>query len=198
MTTLRHIRLLLTMAILGLAMASWFVATGLGATPGTTSFQVEVPSEVHISRCSSTVSLGNLVRGATVISTSPCNVTFGSQNAGTAMLRATDSSDVWGLQSPALDTLPDNPGTPGPLVIGFGMCMDTIGGTATAVIARSLSGCPDSDPNWYPLRNTTPRVIANSSSYSDGQVGVRFGVATAASTPPGLYQNTVTFEVLAP
>jgi hypothetical protein len=79
----------------------------------------------------------------------------------------------------------------------FGACLHT---TASATATWTVSGtCPTTNGAYWNAVPSTPSTIASAASgVSNASVGLRFGLRTAPSQPPGAYVAPVSFTVVAP
>ncbi len=193
----RQLRLLTSAIMLACVAIAVVAPTGNGAA-GTTSVPVNVPPATHLTvGCGPSILLPMLMRGGTSVTTSNCDISFGASNSSSARLRATDSSDLWGMQSSGGAQIPDTSAAGGMLTSGFGMCLNSVGAGATSD-SMTTSPCTAASSGWYALKQSTSRTVAQSTIAGTATAGVRFGVVASTLTPPGTYSNSVVFEVVSP
>lgn len=184
-------------------LAALVLAAVLAAAPQTSAMSqgtVNVPvtvgaeSSIDTNGCMN-IDFGVALRGA-VTQSNTCTIGFGTSNSGAGVqLVATDSSDVWGLDS-GIDQIPD--ASPAPSTLGA----DSVGAALTSAGAGTTADQPldptplTSDPVWFGMSSSTSRAIAHTSTVGWGQATLVFGMRPLTSQPPGLYSNTVTFTVV--
>ncbi len=202
----RHLRRLVHWGVVACAIAATSTSTGHGA-----SSDVNVPVVVPVvitsfdtSGCGifnpAATGFGMMLRGSTMVTGTDCVITLDSNSQYGAQIRASDQSDTWGMQTVALEVpgIVDLPSGGSTLAYdpGFGMCLRTMSGGAVATM--NVSVCGPWDSGWHPLKLTDDLVVATQSSPGPMTVGLRFGVHSQASTPPGEYVANIDFEAILP
>ncbi|MCW2922370.1 MAG: type sorting protein [Thermoleophilia bacterium] len=122
----------------------------------------------------------------------------------TRMIMGSDGGRIRRMQPPA--SVPDY-GAGGTWATGptngmFGVCLQSIGGSAladwTVDAAGTANKCEALDTDPWRAVTTAPSTAAHLTGSGSGFVDLVFGVTPAATQPPGTYLAKLTFDVIAP
>ncbi|MCW2920415.1 MAG: exported protein of unknown function [Thermoleophilia bacterium] len=197
---------LLTASLVALAMLVAMSDRATGATANTTvGADVLVASTLGAGGClpgvAGTTSFGTIAAGTSVVASSDCTVTWGT-NAATAMLRIYQSDLAGVAMTSAGPSVPDYDQGTNDWLLGnghFGACLHAKGATTTAAWTLDGSCAAVDGGHWNDVPNSTVSLGARvASSDSTGSVGLRFGLRTPTLQAAQAYSAGITFEVVAP